>query len=809
MTRTPRHLPPRRLLAVAAALALIGARADAGTRSHHPKASLDGSETVCPLGTFVCPPRPDNFSLCRPNALLAFYDPFLPKDPALRGTSNTYIAAEHVDSANQEVYHLSGRVKVTRDDQQLQADRADYNDATTDYDARGNVRYQDYGQLLSADHMWGNEDADRGVADGHLRFQMLKSHGNGTADRVHMLDAKHSRYREVTYSTCDIGHHLWEIRAQKLTVNKVSGRGVAHNATMRLAGVPFLYLPWISFPVDNRRMTGFLYPTFAHTTRGGYMLSAPFYLNLAPNYDATLEPRLYSMRGPMLAGQGRYLFPGTRGQLDFEYLSSDRYDDTRLSPTATPTLGRKRWLAKYSDSTALWPGWSLSTNINRASDRNYLRDFGSDLYTISTGTLASNAYLYGSGNWWSASFGADYYQNVDPSLPDSVVQYKRWPRATFNVDLPLNRWLETGLTSEAVAFRKYDVVEGDRLDLSPYIGADFQGPAWFVRPKVAWRYTAYQLNNGYQRYGYQGPLSSGQGTPFTDHTPSRSLPVVDLDSGLVFERSTSLFGSNYTQTLEPRLYYLYVPYRNQNNLPLFDTTLMSFDYWQLFTTNEYSGADRQMNANNLSAAVTTRLLDEGGVERLSLSFGQIRYFTPQRVQLPNSNTTTTPYTDFAGSDYVVQLDSQLSDDWRLSSSYQWNPHSRQTDTGMLELQRRVGLDGVLNFSYRFRRNLLEQYDASMVYPVSDRWRLLGHWTYSVKDRRTVEAMAGLQYENCCVKLSLLDRHYVRGYDGLVTSATTANPGTDNAIMFEIEFKGMGAFNGQTETYLRRGILGYQ
>jgi LPS-assembly protein len=787
-------------------MALISAQADAsgGKGLKHPESTLDGTETVCPLGTFICPPRPDNFALCRPNAMLEFYDPSLPQNTDLRPTAKTYVQAEHVDSSNQTVYHLSGRVKMDRADQQVQADRIDYNDETTDYDARGDVRYQEAGELLSADHMQGNTNANRGIADGNLRFQMLLSHGNGTADQAHMLDAQHSRYSRVAYSTCDIGHHLWEIRAKKLTINKETGRGVARDATMRLGHVPFLYLPYMSFPVDNRRMSGFLYPTFSHTTRGGYTFSIPYYLNLAPNYDATLEPRLYSLRGPMLAGQARYLFPGTSGQLDFEYLAKDRFDDTTLSPTATDTLGRDRWLMKYTDSTALWPGWSFGTSINRASDRNYLRDFGSDLYTISTGTLASNAYINGSGNWWSASFGADYYQNVDPSLPDSVVQYKRWPRATFNLDIPLNRWLEAGLSSEAVAFRKQDVIEGDRLDLYPFIGADFQGAAWFVRPKVAWRYTAYQLSNGYQNYGFYGPLAAGQASPFTDRTPSRSLPIASLDSGLIFERDTSLFGSNYTQTLEPRLYYLYAPYRDQSNLPLFDTTLMSFDYWQLFSPNQYSGADRQMNANNLTAAVTTRLLDESGVERLSLSFGQIRYFTPQKVPL-----TGTTATDFAGSDYVVELGSQLSDDWRLNGSYQWNPHSRQTDMGTVELQRRIGLDGVLNFSYRFRRSLLEQYDASVVYPVSDRWRLLGHWTYSVMDKRTVEAMAGIQYESCCVKLSLLGRHYVNGYDGLVPITTTANPGTNNAIMFELEFKGMGAFNGQTETYLRRGILGYQ
>ena len=582
--------------------------------------------------------------------------------------------------------------------------------------------------------------------------------------------------------------------------------------------VPFLYLPIMSFPISNQRKSGFLFPTISDTSRAGLMFSIPYYLNLAPNYDATLDPRLYFSRGPMLGGEFRYLdLYRSSGQLDFQYLANDRGNDRSNDndPNAFDSLGRQRYLVKYTDNTALWQGASLNLNFNRASDSSYLHDFGNDLYTSSIGTLTSSAYVNQWSKWWNASFGADYYQNVDPSLPDSVVQYKRWPRATFNLDVPINRWLEFGMNNEAVAFRKDNVVEGDRLDLYPYLAADFEGAAWFVRPKLAYRYTTYQLSAGYQNYGYAGPLSAGQDTPFTDHTPSRALPIASLDTGLIFERDTSLFGNNYTQTLEPRLYYLYVPYRNQNDIPLFDTTLMSFDYWQLFSPNQYSGADRQMNANNLTGALTTRLLDEDGVERLSLSIGQIRYFADQRVQLPNGQSTVAAATDYPGSDYVVQLNSQLNDDWRVGSDYQWNPNTHQTDMGALELQHRLGFDGVLNFSYRFRRTpgstapLLKQYDVSAVYPVSDRWRLIGHWTYSVLDHRTVEALAGVQYESCCMKVSLVGRHYVTGYDSVVYDPNLTGGGTNNAVMVEIEFKGLGAFNGQQEDLLRRGILGYQ
>ena len=810
MTPSPttlRALPPHRLLAVAAALALAGGPVEAQTTAPAQPAvpaseATASRETVssCPLGAFHCPPRPESFALCRPNALLEFYDPALPRDPTLRESSDTAADAAHVDSSNRAIYRLSGNVRIERADQLLRADRVDYNDTTTDYDAQGNVRYQEAGELLSADHLRGNNQANHGVAE-NVRYQLLQSRGNGTAARGELLDAQHSRYNQVTYSTCDVGHHLWEVRAKKLKIDKATGVGTAHGATMRFANVPFLYLPYFTFPIDNRRKSGFLYPTFGSSNRSGTMFSIPYYLNLAPNYDATLEPRIYTQRGTLLAAEFRYLLPGSAGQFNAEYLPNDHGEDLN---GGSSTKGRDRWLLKVGDNTHLIGPWSFATSINRASDRNYVRDFGNDLYTSSVGTLASSAYIGGGGNWWNASFGADSYQNVDPYLPDTVVQYKRWPRATLGLDLPLTHWLDFGAQTEAVAFRKDGVVEGDRLDLYPYFAADFRGAAWFVRPKLAYRYTAYQLDSGYQRYGYGGLLGTNQVSPFDKRSPSRALPIASLDTGLIFDRSTSLFGKTYTQTLEPRVYYLYVPYRQQDDLPLFDTNRMSFDYWQLFAPNQFSGADRQMNANDLTAALTTRLLDDDGVERLSASIGQIHYFAPQRVQLPNGPVTTAAPTDWTRSDYVAQLGVQLNDRWRLNSQYQWSPNTRQTDLGSLELQRRIGADGIFNFSYRFRRNLVEQYDASAIYPISERWRLLGRWVYSVRDQRTVEALAGVEYDSCCVAVRVVGRHYVVS-SGPITERGNSN----NAVMFELIFKGLGAFNGQTEDVLRRGILGYQ
>ena len=792
---TPK-LPPRRLLAVAAALAVFGGQADASNAQTSPASPSTQTDLACPLGSFHCAPRPLNYAMCRPNALLEFYDPSLGKDTSLRETSPTRVQAQHVDSSNQSVYHLSGEVKLQRADQQLQAERIDYNDGSTDYDARGNVRYQEAGQLLAASHMRGNTDAGRGIAD-DVRYQMLDARGNGTAGQGQMLDAQHTRYSQATYSTCDVGHHLWEFRAKSITINKETGVGVARNATMRLGNVPFLYLPYFSFPVDDRRKSGFLYPTIGNTSRSGYEISTPYYLNLAPNYDATLDPRIYSERGAMLAGEFRYLTPGSRGQLNVEYVPNDHGESDGLADTQ----GDSRYLVKFSDRTLLWQGWQFVGSYNHASDSSYLYDYGDALSHAAVYTLGSNAAIVGGGKWWNASFGGTIYQNVNPFVTDRGLPYRQLPYAKFGMDVPLSRWLEFGMDTSAVAFRKTGFVEGQREDIYPYLAADFGTSAWFVRPRLAYRYTAYQLGSDYQDYGYRGPLGNGAITPFDQKSPTRSLPVVSLDSGLVFDRSTTLFGSGYTQTLEPRLYYLYVPYRNQNNLPLFDTNVMSFDYWQLFSTNQFSGADRQMDANNLTAALTTRLLDDSGVERVSASIGQIHYFSPQKVLA----------TDWVRSAYVAQLDVQLSDRWRLNSAYQWSPNTRLTDMAAVQLQRRLRTDGIFNFSYRYRRGLLEQYSASVVYPVSERWRLVGSWTYSVKDRQSVDALAGVEYDSCCVSLRLVGRSYVnQSYYGFgpVPKGGSLDR-RDNAVLFEVVFKGLGSTGGQIDPLLRRDILGYQ
>lgn len=681
-------------------------------------------------------------------------------DPAM---APLQASAENLRSPDSKTFQFDGAVRLQRGDELLRADSIRYITTQNAYAASGSVLYQTPSLLLRADEMHGTTAPRQANAD-NIQYLLLDSRGNGVAQHIATFPDDRARLNEVTYSTCNPGVWGWQIRANEIALDQNTGVGRAHDVTLRLGGVPLLWLPYARFPIDERRHTGFLYPSISYASNRGLDVTVPYYLNLAPNVDATLYPRLLSRRGGMLGAELRYLTPASRGQIRVDYLPHDREAD------------RWRGLLHARSDTRLAPNWAFHVALNRVSDDRYFEDLGEGLYASATRLLASSAYLRGSGDWWSAAIGADAYQIADPGLPNQLEPYRRLPRALFEAELPVAGSLYAGLRSEAVAFRKDAGLDGQRVDLYPYLDWNWQGSWWYVRPQLGYRYTAYWLDRD------------------TTDAPHRGTPIGSLDSGLTFERETHWFGESYTQTLEPRVYYLRVPYRTQDDLPIFDTTRQSFDFWQLFSSNRFSGADRQMNANNLTVALTSRLLDADGVERLSASIGQIRYFEPQRVTLPGRAPT-----DYGASSYVAQINAALSERWQLHAAQQWNPNTERTDLSTIGLQRRLDNGGVLNASYRYRRDFLEQFDLSAVYPLNDRWRLVGRWNKSLREDTTLEALAGFEYDTCCVALRLLGRHFVHNTEGE----------SSNAIMLELEFKGIGAFGQHAGEFLRHAILGYQ
>jgi LPS-assembly protein len=735
----------------------------------HGAVAAQPGASVCPLGTFVCPVVKNNFALCKKNELLDFYVPGLPQT-GNRKTAPIQVQGNRFSSPDSNTFHISGHAALERLDQLLRANSLTWDRNTTAYAATGNVRYQERGLLFSASSMQGTTQPEHGVAN-HVRYQLLTSRGNGKASQATILGHDRDKLQRVTYSTCELHDRVWDIEAKTITMNRNTGRGTARDLTMRVKGVPFLWLPWMSFPLDHRRQTGFLYPSFGKRGRAGFFFAIPFYWNLAPNFDATFTPKWFSKRGGMLDSQFRYLTRTSKGQLNLDYMPHDQI------------RGTDRGYLTFSDQTVLPGNLHWNTGISRVSDKEWFQDFGEHLSNRIVRQLRSSSYVTTVGDWWNAGVGADVYQIADPSVSLRARAYQRLPRLYFEAQRPIGRpgGPEWGLDTEAVRFVKDGFLSGTRFDAYPHIFWPLQGPAWFVRPEIGYRFTAYDVNQAAQT---GGPTH-----------PTRGLPIFDVDAGLIFQRDIHLFGHQYTQTLEPRVYYLRVPYRNQQDLPLFDTSVMTFGFWQLFTTNGFSGADRQENANNLSLALTTRFLNQNGVQKLSASIGQIRYFEPQRVTLfPGGKVTHE-----AGSDYVGNLTVNLSDNWRLTTSQQWNPHTSQFDVSTIGVQRRLWDHGIVDLSYRYRRGLLQLAGIAAEIPVSATWKLVGGYDYSIRDEQVLDTFAGAEWNSCCIAVQVLARHHVYDFRG----------DSENAIMFEIQFKGLGSYGGRTSTFLHNAILGYQ
>jgi LPS-assembly protein len=700
----------------------------------------------------------------------------------------------------------SGNVALVRGDQFLGADNLKYDQEKDTYVAEGHVRYQDAGLRVIADSAKGDQNADSHQID-NVRYQLISRRGNGGADRIN-LKGPEGELLHSTYSTCDPEDRRWELRSRRIDVNTDKGWGVARGATIRIGKIPVMYVPWMKFPIDDRRHTGLLYPAIGQSGRNGFDYKQPIYLNLAPNYDATITPRIMTNRGFQLGGEFRYLYEGGRGIFKGEWMQSDdllkdrakESDYDPLNPN-NPDPDDSRGVFGFAGVHSLNRNWQAQANLTWISDARYTEDFSNALYGLSATSITSTAGLYGAGEYWSAGIMADSWQLSDYTSSELFLPYNRLPRIYASWEKPLSRWLSAGVHAEAVHFQHNEKPGGDRLDVKPYISMPLQGAAWYVTPTLAWRHTQYRLEgDARERAALSYGVEPAQVTPemlasFRDDSPSRSLPIASLDAGLYFDRETEIKDSPYLHTLEPRLFYLKAPYREQDGIPLFDTRPFSFSWGQLFRDNRYSGPDRQTDANQLTLALSTRFLRQSdGFERLSASIGQIIYFDDSRV-------TTTPNevpVEQSKSAWVADTTYAPTDRWTIGASYQWDPKIRRENLISTRARYLIGDDGVVNLSYRKRRDLLEEADFSFLYPVTPSWSVVGRYYRSLETDSLLEGIAGVQWDSCCLAVRAVVRRYVRNREGDM----------NNSIQVEFILKGLGSAGQNTERTLRRGILGY-
>lgn len=693
------------------------------------------------------------------------FTPAIKSIPAIaRDQSETTMEADDIKVVEENRYRAQGNVQFQRADQYLWTEALDYDAETGEVSIQTPLRFQDQSLLATATAAFWKE-AGKSKLD-KANFQLRSGRGNGYADQVTWTAQDTTHLRAATFTSCNPHDPAWSIYTQSLKLDQQKNQATAKNVTLRLGDVPVFYLPWVRFPLNDERMSGLLAPTLGTSNNAGLDLVLPVYLNLAPNYDATLSPRIIAERGPMLGSEFRYLGKNYDGDIHFSYLANDQKIEHENNKT--------RHSFDFEHRQRFGSHWSMYADIHDVSDDRYFEDFGDSLSSVATSLLPSSAYLSGRGKGWAFSVGGDRVKVTDPRFTAGSEPYRRLPRMTASWASGNTRGPLIGIDSELVHFEKKGFIGGERVDLLPWVAWPFSGSSWFVNPRLAYRSTRYNLGNDEQ------------------YSTARNLPIASLDMGLWFERNLARNG--WTQTLEPQLFALKVPYRNQDQLPVFDTQELTFGFAQLFRENRFSGADRQTDANQVALALTSRWLDQQGNDRAHASIGQIHYFNAPQVTLPGMLMNTE-----SGSAYIAELGIALSEKWSLNIAQQWDPNIRRTELGTISAQYRFAETGVVNLTYRYRQGLLEQADLSAAFPINQRWKFVTRFNQSLRDNSLLEAFAGAEYESCCYAIRLLGRRYVRNLEGDI----------NNGIFVELELKGFASLGRNTEDFLQRAILGYR
>ena len=702
---------------------------------------------------------------------------FIGPDPAVAARAKAsgqpiYVVADSSEADPDGNIVLQGQAAIVKGDRQLNADEVTFNRDDQAAVATGAVVFGDSRMMLEGTSLQYNLEADQGTIE-NASYALREKRARGRATRIIRRDASRHTLEGAFYTTCPPGKRDWALRATKVDLDFDDGQGSARNVVLDFKGVPILYSPYFSFPLSDERKSGFLAPSAGNSDETGFEFRAPYYLNLAPNYDATITPRYMSKRGLMMGGLGRYLFRGTEGEIGGTLLPSDKEAD------------RDRNYVFLKQNGRFTPRWTHYLSYNRVSDDQYFEDFGNNLTDVSTTHLQRLATTSYNGDNWRVRGQVETYQTLSGSRP-----YRRLPQLMFNTSGFLFGGLNYAIDSEFTEYDHPDLVDGTRIDLYPSLSLPWETAAFRVEPRLGFRYTQYSLNDQ---------------LPGRDDNPSRSVPIFSVDSGMFFERDLDLWGVDAVQTLEPRLFYLYIPNRDQDDIPLFDTSDTDFTFQSLFRTNRFSGPDRQGDANQVTAAVTSRILSaSSGVEMLRTSLGQIRYLRDRQVGLRPGSAI-----EASESAIVGELWARLTRSLTARGDLEWDPDSGSTQRSVFGLYYRPDNGVLLNASYRMRRELpklsapgltesLEQIDISGLIPLGRNWQLVGRSYYSLPESKIIESFIGLGYESCCWGARGAPRRYVRSLSGDTTSA----------ILFELELKGLTNIGNKVENLLTEGVFGY-
>jgi LPS-assembly protein len=600
----------------------------------------------------------------------------------------------------------------------------------------------------------------------------------GDAGEVLFEGQSKKRLKNARYTTCEAGVDDWYIKASDIELDTYTQSGTATHARVEFKGVPLLYAPWMSFSFNNERKSGLLAPTVGSTSRSGFETYIPYYWNIAPDKDATLGVRYLSRRGAQLLGTFRYLGETYSGTDSVEYLNSD------------DITGEQRYFVNVNHSQNFRNGWSAGYNIEKVSDDEYFSDMSTRIISTSRVNLPQSGRVDYTGDVWRFNGLIQKYQTLD----ETNYPYERLPQLTLTADKEWS-YLTTNFYSQWTYFdQNKDAIPaatGSRLTLYPSLSMPIKKSYGFITPKLGVHSTNYRLNDN--NFNINGQNIS-------NNSETRTLPIFSLDSGLYFERDMSVVKNNYTQTIEPRLFYVYIPYKDQDLLPVFDSSVANLNMTTLFTENQFNGDDRINNANQLSLAITSRMIDsDTGVERFAATIGQRYYFTDQKVFLPETSVSSQggSTADSNSSDIIAAMTAHLNNQWKLDAFWQYNTD----DAGMVRtnvLARYNPEPGkLINAGYRYTQQFLEQINVSGQWPLSQGWYGVGRFNYSIREKTLIESLAGLEYDAGCWQAR-----------AVVQRVETATADANYGFFIQLELGGLASIGSNPLNLLRRDIPGY-
>lgn len=722
---------------------------------------------------------------------------------AVRSQLPVFVSGDRITGQPDIRTEIEGNAMLRRGDTVVRAQRMEYTAPDDTVRATGPVRINRAGNVYEGTALELRVDAFEGFFT-DARYQFLRNGAHGEAVRVDFIDRDRADVHSATYTTCtrEEGQSWrpdWVLRADRIHIDQAEEVGTADNAVLEFKGVPLLPIPHISFPLSDKRKSGLLPPTLGLNSVNGFEYAQPYYWNIAPNRDATLQAAIMAKRGIQLGGEFRYLEPSYQGQVRADVLPGDRLRD------------QNRWSYSLQHTGTIDTsvgGLGVNLNLNRASDDNYWRDFPRGTQQLTQRLLPGDAQLSWAGAETTLRLRTLKWQTLQDVSAPIVPPYDRLPQLQWRyAPSRLGAGLDASLELDSTRFHadrsRTGQPNAQRSFALAQISRPFLAPEGFVTPRLQWHASQYQFDS---------PLANGA------RSASRALPTFSVDSGLVFERDAGFFGRAFVQTLEPRAFYTYTPYRDQHLLPVYDTAANDFNFATIYTENAFGGNDRIADNNLLTLGVTSRLLDPTtGAETARFGVAQRFRFSDQQVSLPG-----TPAVSERLSDVLVGAAVNWVPQWSVDSTVQFNRKTGRSIRSTIGARYQPGDYRVVSAAYRLQRGTSEQVDIGWQWPLNDlwgdkgapggkaggrgapdgraRWYSVGRLNYSLQDRKLVDAVVGIEYDSCCwIGRVVLERLQ----NGLNNSNTR--------LLFQIEFVGFSrlSLGSNPLSSLKQNIPGYR